>query len=168
MSSPVETFLEPTRVLLFGKVFSGLSYQAPPATTAPPMVQGALGSALQALGTGGRFARIYGFSYEGRYYKLSRPALFLVSGPGTSTVSGNGEPQFTTNLTGVEGKDWQFGTDILVWAVDKQDIAVRLDLEVGSFDQVLLQPSGGRQEEIPTFRNAMIPQGRMLGPHQNR
>ena len=32
------------------------------------------------MGDGGVFARIYGFSFEGHYYKLPRPVLFLVRG----------------------------------------------------------------------------------------
>ena len=34
-----------------------------------------------------KLARIYGFSYSGRYTPLSRPALFLVHGDGTAVTA---------------------------------------------------------------------------------
>jgi hypothetical protein len=166
MSSMSETFLEPTRLLLFGKLFPELKYD-PPANPAQP-APGDLPLSVRSLPAAGNFARIYGFSYEGHYYKLPRPLLFLVQGNGTTAIPQGGGQRFRTHLTGVEAKDWQFGNDILVWAVDERDVAVRLDLEIGTFDRVLLKPSIGGREEVPTFRNAIIPQGRMIGPHQNR
>ena len=37
----------------------------------------------QLRAEGARLARIYAFSYEGHYYDLPKPALFLVHGPGS-------------------------------------------------------------------------------------
>ena len=44
----------------------------------PPRIE----RTLRRLATDGIFARIYSFSYEGHYYKMPRPLLFLVSGDG--------------------------------------------------------------------------------------
>ncbi|MET0943146.1 MAG: hypothetical protein ABWY13_17480 [Mesorhizobium sp.] len=94
-----------------------------------------------------RFARIYGFSYEGFYYDLPRPALFLVHGDGypasemgpaaywvVNRARAPGEP----SLTGLGQADFQFSDDIVVWSYDKADYTIRMDVETGMFEQVLL------------------------------
>jgi hypothetical protein len=78
------------------------------------------------------FARIYAFSYEGHYYDLAKPALFLVHGPGTDV-----EP--TAEHTGLVTDTHEFSTDIKVWAYDKTDLSIRLDPETGTFEQILLE-----------------------------
>jgi hypothetical protein len=187
-----ETFLSPTRIHLFGKKFSSLSYTPTSGTTGatPELVQPP-GPVSRALGdvTNGNFARIYGFSFEGHYYTLPRPVLFLVSGDGSTQspdVATGGSPrEFSTGSTGVEAKDWRFGTDIRVWAVDRDDVAVRLDVEVGTYDDVLLQPLADGWEESGfrgrgsardaadfrgrgSARDAADFRGRISGPHQAR
>ena len=140
----------------------------------------------------GIFARIYGFSFEGHYYKMPRPLLFLVRGDGRSRgrriAAAGGARAFNTRFTGIEGKDWQFANDIQVWAVDKHDIAVCLDLEIGSYEQVLLQSMIIASQEEGAARSAFASRGTamasrstamssrsaasfrsaMLGPHQER
>jgi hypothetical protein len=211
----IETFLEPTRIFLFGKPFPTLKYDPDPMSsgtgatgtasstvefepyTVPassgsvrsgtqaglPMPPGRVEQALRQVEDEGIFARIYGFSYEGHYYKLPRPVLFLVRGEGRSQppeeVGSGGASAFSTRFVGVEGKDWQFGSDIRVWAVDKHDIAICLDLEVGSYDQVLLQPVTAEPEESPfrtraasgttaASRTRASFRGAAVGPHQDR
>ena len=99
-----------------------------------------------------RFARIYGFSYEGTYYELPNPTLFLVHGTGkraTSTDANlnilNQPPNhasrapFNPSLSGVGAADFQIADDIRVWAYDKADYTIRMDVETGMFEQVLLE-----------------------------
>lgn len=196
----IETFLEPTRIFLFGKPFPTLTYNptpmsapgantefetydAPAQDSALPTPPGLVEQALRQAEDGGMFARIYGFSFEGHYYKLPRPLLFLVQGEGSfrnpeDAVTG-GWRLFDTRFVGVEGKDWQFGNDIRVWAVDKHDIAICLDLDIGSYDQVLLQSLTAGQEEsafrtasttrtAASSRTAASFRTAALGPHQDR
>ena len=89
------------------------------------------------------FARVYGFSFEGFYYSLPRPVIFLVHGEGepVSEVRGKvnrarapGEP----SLTGVGEADFQFSDEIMVWSYDKADYTIRMDVETGMFEDVLL------------------------------
>ena len=218
LSAAFETFLEPTRIHLFGKQFPTLVYdtsamdgkatqalqpqQQPPRefetytaatpVTAPapdlPMPPGRVEQALRKA-EDGIFARIYGFSYEGHYYKLPRPLLFLVQGPGQSRAPENSTAtgEFSTRFTGIEGKDWQFGSDIRVWAVDRHDIAVCLDLEIGKYDEILLQSMIALQEEgtargtamstrsasqsrgtAMATRSAASFRSAMIGPHRDR
>ncbi len=95
------------------------------------------------LGGDVRFARIYGFSYEGTYYELPNPTLFLVHGEGESATD-NAPPDqasrapFDPSRSGVAAADFQFANDIMVWAYDKADYTIRMDVETGMFEQVLL------------------------------
>jgi hypothetical protein len=186
-NSDIETFLEPTRIFLFGKPFPTLKYDpepmrqefepfnAPGAGEPLPMPPGRVEQALrQAADAEGIFARIYGFSYEGHYYKMPRPVLFLVRGEEDRTrmpeEDETGYRQFNTRFVGVEARDWQFGNDIRVWAVDKHDIAVRVDVEIGTYNKVLLESVAAGPEESSFrgkyyARSAASFQG-MFGPHQ--
>ena len=95
------------------------------------------------LGGDARFARIYGFSYEGTYYELPNPTLFLVHGEGESATD-NAPPDqasrapFNPSQSGVAAADFQFADDIMVWAYDKADYTIRMDVATGMFEQVLL------------------------------
>jgi hypothetical protein len=185
----IETFLEPTRIFLFGKRFPTLTYNAAPMNVAeteefdsnPPAPAGPVERALIHAEAEGIFARIYGFSFEGHYYKLPRPVLFLVRGPGRSRSpepdAAAGETGFSTRFTGVEARDWEFGSDIRVWAVDKHDIAVCLDIEVGSYDEVLLQSLAAASDEgaardAAGFRGKVVGaagfRGKIIGAHHDR
>jgi hypothetical protein len=95
------------------------------------------------------FARIYGFSYEGTYYDLPYPCLFLVHGDGLDVAEeanwhlmgaalrarGLGDP----SLTGLAAADFQFAENLRVWSYDRFDYTIRMDVESGMFDQVLLE-----------------------------
>lgn len=153
-----ETLLSPSGVLLYGRVLLDLSLnnlppadvEPPPLSTDPPPRRGAnLFLQEQLKADGARFARIYGFSYEGYYYDLPRPAIFLVHGPG---VDPEGPRPGTTiknqrisrnpadvDRTGTGGRTDSFSDDIKVWAYDKGDFSMRLDVESGPFEQILLE-----------------------------
>jgi hypothetical protein len=87
-------------------------------------------------------ARIYSFSFEGAYYQLPRPALFLVHGWGTPI--GNWDVNSTMDQAGVVGREWDFSgntfpSDLVSWEYEKGDFSLRLDLDAGPFEQILLQ-----------------------------
>ena len=141
-----------------------------------------------------RFARIYSFSFEGHYYRLPRPLLFLLSGPGQRPdedrkAEGMFERHvaFSTKMSGTAGRDWQFADDIRVWAVDRKDLAVCLDVEVANYHELLLNSmvagrgSASRGDMVsrgdvvgrgdggsaPRGAGAGAFRGDMIGPHQN-
>jgi len=104
----------------------------------------------------GLFARIYGFGYEGAYYELPAPTLFLVHDEGQlvseDTNSSKNSKGFPSNLSraprdpsigGLAVADFQFADDIKVWAYDKADYTVRMDVATGMFEQVLLDATLG-------------------------
>jgi hypothetical protein len=87
-------------------------------------------------------ARIYGFSFEGAYYGLPRPSLFLVHGPGAP--GGSWFNNSTLEQAGVAAREWDFSgnqnpNDIVYWEYEKSDFSIRLDPEAGPFEQILLQ-----------------------------
>jgi hypothetical protein len=87
-----------------------------------------------------RLARIYGFSFEGTYYGLPRPSIFLIHGPGTP--AGNWATNSTMEQAGVAAREWDFSgnelQDIAYWEYEKSDFSIRLDPEAGPLEQILL------------------------------
>ena len=93
-----ETLLSPSQVKLYGREFKGFRFERPSAADVDPNPGTTAKSSAdskepvpdagfdlltnQLLRDGARFARIYGFTYEGNYYALPRPAVFLIHGPG--------------------------------------------------------------------------------------
>ena len=136
-----ENLARASRILLFGRVVedvqinasrgSGSSAKRAAKSTSlePQGVDHALADQIAAEGS--CLARVYAFSYEGGYYELARPALYLVQGAGDEVLS-------TIETTGVAATPDKFATDLRVWAADKADFSVRLDVETGTLEQILL------------------------------
>jgi hypothetical protein len=88
-----------------------------------------------------RLARIYAFSFEGAYYGVPRPPIFLVHGGGIPVdSSSNTWSKFESS--GVMAREWDFssqdGNDLRYWEYEKGDFSIRLDFEAGPFEQILL------------------------------
>jgi hypothetical protein len=101
-------------------------------------------------------ARIYGFTYEGAYYALPRPAIFLVHGSGQQV--GNWGYPSTVEQSGVAAREWDFSgptnyncnglgfppfppqtpNELWYWEYEKGDFSIRFDTEAGPFEQILL------------------------------
>lgn len=163
-----ETLLSPSNVLLFGRKVEDLAVIKPPARTGGgqddprhgPFAEDRKGVESQieqqlksGAGTAADlpiFARVYGFSFEGTYYELPRPVLFLVHGPGRPASEGRGaspkraRAPTEPSLTGLGSADFDFADDIMVWSYDKADYTIRMDVETGMFEQVLLEAMLGR------------------------
>ncbi|MEP3280538.1 MAG: hypothetical protein ABJN26_02745 [Stappiaceae bacterium] len=91
------------------------------------------------------FARIYGFSFEGSYYHLPHAVLFLVHGPGEQvTGDDKGVPVDSRaprkpEISGVGAADFDYSDDIRYWTYDREDISMRLDVETGRLEDILLE-----------------------------
>lgn len=152
-----ETLLSPSNVLLFGREVQDLKVMADTSnkdhnpfagdrTGSNKDLEEQLTIEVSNKRTA-RFARIYGFSYEGAYHDLPRPMMFLVHGKGTPASEakpGLGAPKPARapgepSLTGLAAADFQFADDIMVWSYDKADYTIRMDVESGMFEQVLLE-----------------------------
>jgi len=164
-----ETLLTISGIKLYGRLVEDLRVVAIPAAgddgevgaPAPPNHRPALGANEFLRGqlkeaSHPNFARIYAFSYEGHYYDLPKPALFLVDGPGIS-------PFIPSDIdgSGVAAKDWELSqvqgvadpgpvgnapnapapptNHLRMWEYDKGDFSIRMDVETGPFEQILLE-----------------------------
>ncbi|GJL83787.1 MAG: hypothetical protein DHS20C01_34210 [marine bacterium B5-7] len=137
-----------------------------------------------------RLSRIYSFSYEGHYYKLPCPRIFMVWGKGepaddNTSRKQKGWSQFKTVDTGLESKGFRFGSDIRVWKIDRLDMSMAIDLEFGKFQNILLEPmfmmleqnasgaaNGSSRMAMASrmamnSRMAMASRMAMVGPHQD-
>jgi hypothetical protein len=172
--SITETLLTPSSIKLFGRVVSSLTYKSDTGGTGlgeNKFLQRQLEAKGDNLPT---LARIYAFSFEGAYYELPRPPIFLVHGSGTPV--GSWANPSTVAQAGVAARDWDFSgnydptynpdpsarsaragaspshtppppppppppstTDIYYWEYEKGDFSLRLDLDAGPFEQILLQ-----------------------------
>ena len=111
-----------------------------------------------------RLARIYSFSYEGQYFKLPYPLIYLVWGEGEcpDANEGPGLPRFETQNTGLEGKGWRFASDIRVWKMDKHETSMAIDVEVGKLEDILIDPICSEEDdELLTSRGKMASRGKI-------
>ncbi|WP_170464739.1 pentapeptide repeat-containing protein [Ruegeria arenilitoris] len=93
------------------------------------------------FGDDSQLARIYGFAYEGTYFELPEPCLFLVHGKGEKAAADSGamaRSPLEPSKSGVAAADYQVADDIRVWDYDKADYTIRMDVLTGQFEQVLL------------------------------
>lgn len=186
----METLLSPSTILLFGRVVQDLQLlpgvhqganpgelnvnqtQGPNALQAPPPRQGRNNFLQQQLAEpNATLARIYGFSYEGHYYDLPKPAIFVVHGPGTAAelAPGLGVPwdrlertAADVDRTGVAGTERSASFDIKVWSYDKGDFSARFDIETGPFEQILLEAVLASESANASFSGAHT---RLSGAH---
>jgi len=147
-----ETLLTPSSIKLFGRLMQGISFDYGSSGIGTGLGDNLfLQKQLAASGSGNNpnFARIYAFSFEGTYLQLPRPAIFLVHGPGTAV--GDWANPSLMDQAGVLAREWDFSgnsalsapkgspQDIFYWEYEKGDFSLRLDLDAGPFEQILLQ-----------------------------
>ena len=75
-----------------------------------------------------KIAIVYGFEFEGHYYDLPAPTMFMVHGDPISPEEAG---------AAVESKP-KLACDIKVWVYDKADYSLRLDIESGPIEEILL------------------------------
>lgn len=136
-----ESLLNASSITLFGRVVDDItigSRKAPSET--PTGIVSDLQEALEnRIGTKAspdkaHFARVYGFSYGGVYHEILRPMLFL--------VHGDGVPSRDVKQPGPDTEDSPFYGDLRAWAYDHSEQTMRLDVDSGRFEQVLLELIG--------------------------
>ncbi|MEX3011163.1 pentapeptide repeat-containing protein [Hoeflea sp. TYP-13] len=164
-----ETLLSASNIVLFGRVVEDISIVTPKGNKShSPSVATSKGtsSGLQqqltrpdwgdfSAGTReklARFARIYGFSYEGAYFEVGVPVLFLVHGDGVAPAS--------LKVPGPDPDDKNFYNDLRAWSYDRGDETMRLDIDSGTFEQVLLSTIG---EGGPGVSGARVSGARVSG-----
>lgn len=159
-----ETLLTASAVKLYGRVIEGLGVDLSGAAAG----LGANRFLREQLepGTEPHFARIYGFCYMGRYTPLSRAAIFLVHGPGekavdpTAAKGGGAAGPHTIEESGQAFKCGEFASDVRLWEYDRGDFSLRLDIDSGPLERILLDSEEGG-DAPPYFRQSKT---RMRGP----
>jgi hypothetical protein len=84
------------------------------------------------------FAMIYGFEFEAHYYDLMVPTVLLVHGTGETRVPAN-DPVISAASDRVEEPFPDIAPDIVVWPYDKADFSMRLDIDSGPLESILLE-----------------------------
>ncbi len=145
MSRFDETLLAPSMIRLFGRPYIGLTIDykelKPLASLADGKTRSPFANLLTdklQVETAPKLARIYGFSYEGHYYKLARPTVFLVHGPGEDVLPAQ-DAGLDLSTLGVEFKDETFVKGVRMWGYDKSDMTLRVDIASGALDELLLE-----------------------------
>lgn len=155
-----ETLLGSSSVYLFGRPLSdvilrGGDFHGTNKIGAPPL--GANGFLRQQVShvenkrPTACLARIFSFAYEGCLYDLNRPAIFLVHGAGQDPddpppTNEAGKAEYdrlsrspgSSARSGLGMQNGSFSKDIRVWVYDKGDFSMRLEVETGSFNDILL------------------------------
>lgn len=178
-----ETLLSSSEVLLFGRVLKDIKFSHTTDTNHPGKAKGKGKNKFlgHQLDKDAKLARIYAFSYEGAFYELPAPTIFVVHGDGDSPTSwkdpggGLGPPDRDQNapgglasrtpnnpdLSGVAAADFQLADDILVWPYDKADYSVRMDVMTGQLEQILLDIYF--EVEAPMVAGGRVAGGRVAG-----
>jgi hypothetical protein len=149
----MSNLMMPSRVLLYGRVISGITIDATVFDLGTGGIPG-LGNnrflreqfndsgynmspppsaALEPC-----FALIYGFEFEGRYYDIMVPTIMLVHGPGVAHRD--------ASICRVEEPFPAIELDIVVWPYDKADFSLRLDPCSGPIESILLEAEVNDEE----------------------
>lgn len=161
-----ETLLADSVVRMFGRPFIGLEIgkEGQQAVLRNQAARNPLNAQLDPA-KDPRLARIYGFSYQGNYYKLAAPAVFLVHGEGVQVPASIDPVQLA--ISGVEFKDETFAAGVRMWVYDEYDFSVRIDIESGWIRDILLQEEMGGAGSITsgdaTDRTNMVSRVDMVG-----
>jgi hypothetical protein len=133
-------------VKLIGEPFPELALGPNPGGPIGQLGQGFLAQQLNAALTSQQagnaaFARIYGFSFEGHYYDLPRPVIILVDGPGNPVAL----PDPSIGQTDEAAHVWDFSSQLFEWNYDKMQMTIRLDLDSGPLQDIVLARALGER-----------------------
>src|SRR5215470_6186819 len=128
-----ESLVKASSILLFGRVVEDLQIRTSAGSAAKRAARTASSEPLganhlladQLAAEGGCFARIYAFTYEGEYFELARPALYLVHGPGEAIAD-----PVPLDQSGEAVPPTRYASDLRVWSYyDKEDMSIRLEVD---------------------------------------
>jgi hypothetical protein len=94
-------------------------------------------------------ARIYAFSFEGRFFTLPKPTLFLVEGVGADAETDTGLAEIS---------NVRFEAGIKRWMSDKDEMALRADIVIGAVDEILIDAALSPTAKYPIISRAGTPQ----------
>ena len=127
-----ESLLFPSTLRMYGRVFDGLEIKnvGPLAFANNDLQRQLIDEDKNTPREDLRLARIYGFVYEGSYYELPEPCLFIVRGDGLAATDPEAALGFVT--------DMKLPDDFKMWQHDKSDQTIRINLQSGSFEETMM------------------------------
>ncbi|MFD2740549.1 hypothetical protein ACFSUD_13255 [Sulfitobacter aestuarii] len=139
MSEKLDTSSE---IVIFGRVVEDLSVKGATGTTTTGTAADAGDTGDGTAGEAGssahapdrQFVRAYGFSFDGIYYEVPTPVLFLLKGAGIAADK--------ADVPGPNPRNKEFFAQLKAWRVRRSDDTVRLDVDSGKFEHLLLDPGG--------------------------
>lgn len=146
-----ETLLSDSTVWLFGRVMKDITITANAADyrvdfSSPGLNRGSANHLLanQLLADGACLARIYSFSFQNEIFDLVAPSLFLVHGDGVDPheIFDSKLPPEVADQVGLSGTGRQgevYSASIKVWAYDRDDFSLRLNMMTGPLNRILLE-----------------------------
>ena len=145
----VGDLLTSSTVRLFGRTIGGIDFRK--SELVKSLTNKQLINELENLppDTELKLARIYAFSFEGQFYTLPKPTVFLVAGKGV-------DPKTDTGLANKALLDFEDG--IKVWKSDKDDVALRADIVQGTLDDVLIDATLSPTSKYPIISRGGTPQ----------
>ena len=144
-----EPLLATSGVRLFGVEVKGLTINL---SQAADGIGGLLPSRLNITAAGPKLVRVYGFSYEGQYYDLGRPAIYLVYGDDQAVDT-------SVAVTGLATEPPEFSADLLSWTLDQSDFSLRLELDVGPIERILLEMELGPDQQRAPYAGQNVRSG---------
>ncbi|MEM8840165.1 MAG: pentapeptide repeat-containing protein [Pseudomonadota bacterium] len=118
-----ETLYTSEEVVLFGRVVTDIAVTEQVAAQAG-------GTPTVGFHRTKRLVRVYGFTFDGIYYEMTTPILYMVDKPGVSIDK--------VAVPGPNPLQAEFVKHLKAWTVNRNDRTIRLDVESGRFEQVLL------------------------------
>lgn len=137
-----ESLLNPSSIKLYGKPLADLVLKVGSGRNNPygPGLGDNKLLQRQLEAKDAKLARIYGFSFEGVFVEMSRPAVLLVHGDGKPARPTSGRQRTgDVDESGLAAQGFEFADDMQIWAYDKGDFTLRLDVTSGPLEEVLLE-----------------------------
>ncbi|MGZ2257232.1 hypothetical protein [Roseobacter sp. A03A-229] len=135
-----ESIYTSSEIVLFGRLVDDLTIGSSDDTDAT------------AHKPGRKFARIYGFTFDGVYTELGSPVLFMVSDAHKEAKE--------VPVPGPNPRNTKFYSELKAWIVDKSAETVRLDVDQGKYEDVLL---AGAAEAMGGVSGARVSGARVSG-----
>ena len=121
-----------SRVLVYGRVMKGMKIEVDELNDGlgnNKFLHSQFGKASDTGEKKAKLAAVYGFEFEGHYYDLPVPTILLVHGQGTTPK----------NAGAVVESDPKLADDVKVWEYDKADFSMRVDIDSGPLESILLE-----------------------------
>jgi len=130
-----------SRVLVYGRVIKGITIDVNKLDKGlgnNRFLHEQFGDAGATGNDKAEFAAVYGFEFEAHYYDLVVPTILLVHGEGTTPK----------NAGAVGESDPKLADDVKVWAYDKADFSMRIDIDSGPLESILVEEALDTEDQM--------------------